>query len=84
MIKLRKLYEKTREGEYANAIIAHKKMDWCVEKCGHEIVGHEVTIEYRHKLQIDLWIAVLMFEWVKSKPNNCKFKQIKEALKKGE
>ena len=84
MIRFRKLYQQPFEGQNPHALIAHKKIDWHQEMCDHGAEGHAVITQYRHKLMIDLWIAVLMFEWVKSKPNNCKFKQIKEALKKGE
>lgn len=74
MITFRKLYQSPKEGEIINAIVAYAKRPWVVEQCNHGDKGHEVYVEYKHKVHIDLWIVVIRLGWISKKPNRCKYK----------
>lgn len=74
-IFFRKLYKSPKEGEAANAIIVYVKYDWVAESCDHIETGHRVVIEWKHRLQVDLWLFIVRFEWNTKRPNKCEFKR---------
>lgn len=71
----RKLYEKKEDGWIPHAIVAYEKTEWVVEQCHHGEVGHSVVIEWKHRVQIDLWLFIVRKEWSRTKPNKCPHKE---------
>jgi hypothetical protein len=70
MVKFRKLYERTAEGELVNAIIAHTSHLYRTrievrDKVGRvHVYSTKVAVrEYKHILLIDLWICQLRLTW---------------------
>jgi hypothetical protein len=72
MVKLhfKKLYVRHQEGRIENAIIIYGKRGWTAQACNHGDKGHEVVIEYKKKLLIDLFFVVVDLEWI-GKGDSC-------------
>lgn len=58
MIAFRKLYSKPTQGVVMNSIVAYQKKPYSY--------GDDYD-EFVHRLYIDLWLAVLQFEWIGKK-----------------
>lgn len=52
------------------AIVTYGRMPWTARACDHGEQGHEVIVEYRKKLRLDLWLVTFDFEWV-GKGDSC-------------
>lgn len=60
-IKILKLFEKTDEGALPNAIVNYTKQEWTIEIQDF----HECVASYKYYLEINLWIILLRFTWIK-------------------
>lgn len=46
------------------AVVTFGRRGWTARACDHGEQGHEVIVEYKKKLVLDLWLITITFEWI--------------------
>lgn len=47
-----------------DAIVTYGKKPYTARSCDHGEQGHEVIVEYKKAILIDLWLVKLRFKWI--------------------
>lgn len=71
-ITFKKVFQKLKEGEYHNAVVAYNKREWLgqtrvlseeeAKEKGYAV--ENVCIQHKHYLVMDLWFLTLEFAWL--------------------